>query len=253
MKQFLDSFSIHLLHFGLVLIAGGVFSSVVSAQVINVAFSSANVDITSGAGTVDATIDITITNFAVSPLPVAGYSFFLEIEPPGGSLPTGVTFGTPAANYASGNGAGFLLGANIDGTLNLTPAAGDLGLGQIQFFDAALANGDSEVLLTVNLVIDRATAVAGDYIVSLSNEGQNSISSTSGSEVFTSTTGTLTLSADQFLLGDVDLSGAVNFLDISPFISLLSMGGFQDEADIDRSGGLNFLDISPFIAILSGS
>jgi len=54
------------------------------------------------------------------------------------------------------------------------------------------------------------------------------------------------------LLGDVDLSGTVNFLDISPFIALLSSGGFQDEADIDRNGVVNFLDISPFIVVLSG-
>lgn len=54
------------------------------------------------------------------------------------------------------------------------------------------------------------------------------------------------------MLGDVDLSGAVNFLDIAPFIVLLSSGGFQEEADIDRDGVVTFLDISPFIAKLNG-
>lgn len=54
------------------------------------------------------------------------------------------------------------------------------------------------------------------------------------------------------LLGDVDLDGTVSFLDISPFISILSSGGFQDEADIDQNGVVNFLDISPFIGLLSG-
>lgn len=54
------------------------------------------------------------------------------------------------------------------------------------------------------------------------------------------------------LLGDVDLNGVVNFLDISPFIALLSSGMFQAEADTNSSGGVDFLDISPFIAILSG-
>jgi hypothetical protein len=55
------------------------------------------------------------------------------------------------------------------------------------------------------------------------------------------------------LLGDCNLDGAVNFLDISPFISILSAGGLQIEADCDQNGFVNFLDISPFIAILSGS
>jgi len=54
------------------------------------------------------------------------------------------------------------------------------------------------------------------------------------------------------LLGDVNLDEVVDFLDISPFITLLSTGEFQTEADIDGSGSVDFLDISPFITILSG-
>ncbi len=57
--------------------------------------------------------------------------------------------------------------------------------------------------------------------------------------------------SNELLLGDVNLDGEVNFLDISPFIAILSASGFSEEADIDRSGGVTFLDISPFIAILS--
>ena len=59
---------------------------------------------------------------------------------------------------------------------------------------------------------------------------------------------TLTLS---LTLGDVNRDGEVNFLDISPFISLLSAGGFQEEADIDGNGVVNFLDIAPFIRLLT--
>ena len=54
------------------------------------------------------------------------------------------------------------------------------------------------------------------------------------------------------LLGDMDLSGEVNFLDISRFIMRLTTGTFQVEADIDQDGEVNFLDISPFIRILVG-
>ena len=43
----------------------------------------------------------------------------------------------------------------------------------------------------------------------------------------------------------------MNFLDISPFIVLLSGGEYKDEADIDGNGVVNFLDIAPFITILS--
>lgn len=54
------------------------------------------------------------------------------------------------------------------------------------------------------------------------------------------------------LLGDVDLNGVVNFLDIAPFIAILSANGFQAEADINGDGVVNFLDIASFIGILSG-
>lgn len=53
--------------------------------------------------------------------------------------------------------------------------------------------------------------------------------------------------------GDVNMSGAVDFLDITPFIAILSAGDFQAEADVDCSGAVNFLDIAEFIAILTGS
>jgi exonuclease III len=54
------------------------------------------------------------------------------------------------------------------------------------------------------------------------------------------------------LLGDVNLDGVVNFLDIAPFIGLLTNTGFQAEADTNQDGTVSFLDIAPFIAILSG-
>ena len=52
------------------------------------------------------------------------------------------------------------------------------------------------------------------------------------------------------LLGDVNLDGTVSFLDISPFIAVLSAGDYQFEADVNRDGSVDFLDISPFIALL---
>ena len=61
--------------------------------------------------------------------------------------------------------------------------------------------------------------------------------------------------ADQttLLLGDINVNGVVDFLDISPFIIVLTSGIDQAEADINQNGIVNFLDIAPFINILSGS
>ena len=80
-------------------------------------------------------------------------------------------------------------------------------------------------------------ADANEFVVALSNAGVN-------------------ITADQLinpLLGDANIDGAINFLDIPAFIILLSNGIFQAEADINESGSLDFLDISPFVRILSGS
>ena len=58
-------------------------------------------------------------------------------------------------------------------------------------------------------------------------------------------------SLSDVLIGDVNQDGEVNFLDISPFISVLASSDFLDQADINRDGEVNFLDISPFIEELA--
>ena len=55
----------------------------------------------------------------------------------------------------------------------------------------------------------------------------------------------------EFPLGDVNRDGVVDFLDIAPFIALLTAGDFQDEADTNGDDTVDFLDISPFIALLT--
>ena len=56
-----------------------------------------------------------------------------------------------------------------------------------------------------------------------------------------------------FVPGDATCDGVVDFLDIAPFIALLTTGGFKAQADIDGSEVVDFLDIAPFIAILNGT
>ena len=56
---------------------------------------------------------------------------------------------------------------------------------------------------------------------------------------------------EPIILGDVNLDGIVNLLDVEPFIDLLSNGSFQLEADINGDGSVNLLDVQPFISLLS--
>ena len=53
------------------------------------------------------------------------------------------------------------------------------------------------------------------------------------------------------ILGDVNQDSVVDFLDISPFIAILTAGDFLGQADTNQDGDVNFLDIAPFIALLS--
>lgn len=55
----------------------------------------------------------------------------------------------------------------------------------------------------------------------------------------------------EVLLGDVDLNGVVNFIDIPAFINRINSGQYQREADCNQDGVVNFLDIQFFIDILS--
>jgi len=54
------------------------------------------------------------------------------------------------------------------------------------------------------------------------------------------------------LLGDVDMNGVVDFLDIPPFIAILQAGTFTVEADCNEDGVVDFADIAQFINILLG-
>lgn len=54
------------------------------------------------------------------------------------------------------------------------------------------------------------------------------------------------------LLGDVNLDGLVNALDIAPFVERLTARQFQAEADINRDGVLNALDIEDFVTLITG-
>ncbi len=72
---------------------------------------------------------------------------------------------------------------------------------------------------------------------------------------------TLTVGEDEFLLGDMDCSGAVDFDDISPFVLALSgeaayYGQYPDcnwmNADCNEDGDVDFDDINAFVLLIGG-
>jgi MYXO-CTERM domain-containing protein len=61
------------------------------------------------------------------------------------------------------------------------------------------------------------------------------------------------LSFASTLLGDVNLDGEVNGLDVNPFVSLVTDGTYQVEGDMNEDGVVNGLDVDPFVAAVVGS
>lgn len=63
----------------------------------------------------------------------------------------------------------------------------------------------------------------------------------------------LTVTLDEpFVLGDVNCDGAVNLLDVQPFVEAIPNGMFDPKADLNQDGMVNLLDVEPFVALLSG-
>ena len=55
------------------------------------------------------------------------------------------------------------------------------------------------------------------------------------------------------LVGDVNGDGAVNLLDVQPFVDLIANGGFSPAADGNGDGAVNLLDVQPFVdAVTNG-
>ena len=53
-------------------------------------------------------------------------------------------------------------------------------------------------------------------------------------------------------LGDVNLDGAVNGLDVNPFIERVLNGPYQVEADVNEDGFVDGLDVNPFVDAIVG-
>ena len=146
---------------------------------------------------------------------------------------------TGAAVVGSAFGTLFPLG---NGTFNVT-ATGDVNT--ILFsLDAA---GEAFAISQINSGgLLRIIATPADADVQATYSGADSILDPPSPPVLN-----VVATPVEVLLGDVNLDGAVSFLDIAPLIGLLTAGLFQAEADIDGNGVVNFFDISPFIQILS--
>ena len=158
----------------------------------------------------------------------------------------GVMGGTMAADMAAAEAVTTGIEFSID--------VADLGLDpgmSANIKVVAMVNGGSHDFLsnqmlpalpadTANLGGDGASTFTGDV-------GQVDLNDFAGDQC-----ATVSYSAGGILIGDVNCDGAVDLLDVAPFVAILEAGGFDPKADIDQNGVVDLLDVAPFVDLLSG-
>lgn len=107
--------------------------------------------------------------------------------------------------------------------------------------------------LWMTIVIDTTGLADGTYAIDLRSDANGNFLDQFGNVVASNSSLSFVVdsSAGACLLGDVNVDSVVNFLDIAPFIALLTSNAFQCEGDVNEDGVVSFLDIAPFIAILA--
>jgi len=121
--------------------------------------------------------------------------------------------------------------------------------GNVMFAPAGIRGIDDEEFGLIDTgLVSREFDVPLEFL----NDGANTVQFTFTGGGFLSSTALVVTTADSGpSLGDVNLDGVVNFLDIPAFISRLQSGVFQAEADLNSDGVVDFSDIPPFIGVLS--
>ncbi len=217
-------------------------------------------------------LDQDITNNSSNPnsaLNINGYAIEIDVE----SAASGNTTDLQLRKYLAANASGRLLGTNTgsssvatDGSTGqyvfqpntqyevhqtyMLNAAGELEV-SIEFFEGGTSVGTLAFTDTSPATLEFGTLALGasSEAFGLSNDPGDP---SNGIDISNVTITFGNASAPTTLKGDVDLDGAVNFLDIAPFIAILQSGTYQAEADCDCSGAVDFADIPAFIAILQG-
>jgi len=106
--------------------------------------------------------------------------------------------------------------------------------------------------LWMSIEIDTTGLAAGTYAIDLRSDASGNFLDQFGNVVVSNSSLSFVVdAASGILLGDVNLDGVVSFLDINPFIGVLTSNSFQIEADTNEDGVVNFLDIASFIALLA--
>ena len=192
---------------------------------------------------------IGVVNGAVNNTEILQFDF-TNVQAPAGFTFVSFEFTAVLSQTRGTGGNGFVFASNdtadafVDGSLTAF-AGSDISGDGVDQGSALLASDDGSPALAGNtfLFADNGGPVPFTTAIGIGNV-------TGGPRIQAIHVTAIIEPVSDCVLGDVNTDGAVDFLDISPFITALTSGGIQCEADINEDGAVNFLDISPFIAIL---
>lgn len=198
-----------------------------------------------------AVIDISTTPILVTDLlGIAGAGFTPGVDGPA-NFPIESAQQGDTLYVASGNGIAVFDVSNPNVVQTITQIPLSTNPVNVDVFgDTVYVVGNSPTsTLTMIDVSDLSSPVI--ETVSLPAAGNPLSVSASGTSVVVADS-VLGVLVENFLIpGDINGDGAVNLLDVAPFVDLLGAGGFQDEADINGDGEVNLLDVTPFVDLLS--
>ena len=131
----------------------------------------------------------------------------------------------------------------------------DMGASALQFIDDFGETFSISGFITESIALTQDNSELGRRTANVvSEDGLGTLIQTSTNSDFSAVDfiGHALIRDHVVLLGDVNMDGEVNLLDVEPLIDAISNGAFQDEADVNGDGVVNLLDIEPFVALVSG-
>ena len=185
---------------------------------------------------------------------------------------TGTTRFRADIEPGAGNGIGTIASISFEGNVEMIADT----ITQIEIsgrleddFDRLLIGEDVSIDGELNVYDAGHTFVSGDEFVIVEIGGTRtgeftdlpegaSVGIFDSVELFITYTGgdgndiALATDGDKILLGDINLDGVVNLLDVGPFVALISSGMFQAEADSNGDGEVSLLDVGGFVDLLTG-
>ena len=131
----------------------------------------------------------------------------------------------------------------------------DMGASALQFFDDFGVTFSISGFVTESIALTQDNSELGRRTADVTSEdGFGTLIQTSTNSDFSAVDfiGHALIREHVVLLGDTNMDGEANLLDVGPFVELLSNGEFQVEADINGDGVVNLQDVYPFVETLSG-